>query len=99
MPGIKATLLDGCIRCLETGEPLILNDFSYDNEVLLDTRRYDLRTTRATRTSIVLTWRDVTERFQAAKRPAESDERYQCGHLTWPHFGRRSSRILAPPGW
>jgi len=23
----------------------------------------------------------------------------ECGHLTWPHFGRRSSRILAPAGW
>ncbi|WP_188108990.1 7-cyano-7-deazaguanine synthase [Mycolicibacter arupensis] len=23
----------------------------------------------------------------------------ECGHLTWPHFGRSSSRILAPPGW
>jgi hypothetical protein len=24
--------------------------------------------------------------------------RIECGHLTWPHFGRCSSRILAP-GW
>ena len=23
----------------------------------------------------------------------------ECGHLTWPHFGRCSSRMLAPPGW
>jgi integrase len=23
----------------------------------------------------------------------------ECGHLTWPHFGRCSSRILAPSGW
>lgn len=23
----------------------------------------------------------------------------ECGHLTWPHFGRSSSRILAPSGW
>lgn len=23
----------------------------------------------------------------------------ECGHLTWPHFGRCSSRMLAPSGW
>jgi uncharacterized membrane protein YphA (DoxX/SURF4 family) len=23
----------------------------------------------------------------------------ECGHLTWPHFGWCSSRILAPAGW
>jgi hypothetical protein len=23
----------------------------------------------------------------------------ECGHLTWPHFGRCSSRMLAPLGW
>ncbi|TPG37101.1 hypothetical protein EAH80_04375 [Mycobacterium hodleri] len=23
----------------------------------------------------------------------------ECGHLTWPHFGLCSSRILAPAGW
>jgi hypothetical protein len=22
-----------------------------------------------------------------------------CDHLIWPHFGRLSSRISAPPGW
>ena len=26
-------------------------------------------------------------------------EHLECGHLTWPHFGRCSSRILAPSGW
>ena len=23
----------------------------------------------------------------------------ECGHLTWPRFGRCSSRMLAPSGW
>ena len=31
-PGIKESLLADFIRCLETGEPLILNDFTYDND-------------------------------------------------------------------
>lgn len=77
MPGIKDTLLPGYIRCLDTGEPLILDDFSYDNEVLLDTRRYDLRATRATATSIALTWRDVTERFESMERIAASEQQYR----------------------
>jgi PAS domain S-box-containing protein len=77
MPGLKGTLLADYIRCLKTGEPLILNDFTYDNEILQDTRRYDLRVTRATATSIVLTWRDVTERFRMAQRVAKADERYR----------------------
>lgn len=77
MPGIRDTLLIGYIRCLDTGEPLILNDFSYDNEILADTRRYDLRATRTTPTSISLTWRDVTERFRMVQSVAESEERYR----------------------
>lgn len=76
MPGLELTeLLAGYIRCLNTGEPLVLDDFSYDNEILLDTRRYNLRATRATPTSIAATWRDVTERFQLAQRFSESEAR------------------------
>jgi len=72
MPGLKGALLADYIRCLETGEPLILNDFSYDNEILADTRRYDLRVTRASRSAITLTWRDITDRFQATQELARS---------------------------
>lgn len=72
MPGAKGALLDGYIRCLETGEPVIVDDFSYDNEVLADTRRYDLRATRATQSFITLTWRDVTERFRKPELLAQA---------------------------
>lgn len=77
MPGIKETLLPGYIRCLETGEPLVLNDFAYNNEVLRGSRRYDLRATRATATTIALTWRDVTERCEAAQRLVASENNYR----------------------
>ena len=77
MPGIKVALLPGYIRCLDTGEPLVLDNFSYDNEVLLDTRRYDIRATRATPNSITLTWRDVTDRFTDLQRLAASEEQYR----------------------
>ena len=77
MPGIRETLLPRYLRCLDTGEPIILDDFCYDNEVLHDTRRYDLRATRATATSIALTWRDVTERVQTAQRITTSERNYR----------------------
>ena len=79
VPGIKGSLLPGCIRCLDTGQPLVLDDFSfsYDSEGLLDSRRYDLRATRATATSIAVTWRDVTERFEAAERLAASENNFR----------------------
>jgi PAS domain S-box-containing protein len=73
MPGIKGTLIPRFVRCLESGEPLILDEFSYDNEILGDSRLYDMRVTRATPTSLVLTWRDVTERFHSAERIANSE--------------------------
>ena len=75
-PGEKELLPD-YIRCLQTGEPLVVNDFCYDGEIRTAERRYDLRATRATSSSIVLTWRDVTERFHMAQRIAASEARYR----------------------
>ena len=72
----EKVLLPGYIRCLETGEALVVNDFCYEGEIRSAGRRYDLRATRATPTSIVLTWRDVTERFHLAQRLAVSEARY-----------------------
>lgn len=71
MPGIGETLLGEYIRCLDTGEPLVLDDFSYDNEVLRDTRRYDIRVTRTTPTTLTLTWRDVTQRYNLVRGTVE----------------------------
>jgi len=72
-PGVAASgLFADYVRCLDTGEPVIEDDFSYDNEILKDTRRYDLRAARATPTSITLTWRDVTERFRVAELLAQA---------------------------
>jgi len=72
MPGLKGNLFPDYIRCLKTGEPLMRDNFAYDNEVLRDTRRYDVRVTRATVDSLVLTWRDITNRFQSAQDLARS---------------------------
>ena len=77
-PGVMASgLFAAGKHCLETGEPLVLDDYSYDNEILQDQRRYDVRATRATPTSVAVTWRDVTERSVTAQRIAQSEEEYR----------------------
>ena len=76
LPGIgQSGLMAAFARCADSGEPVILDDFTYDNEILAETRRYEIRATRATPTTITLTWRDVTERFRTAQRIAESELR------------------------
>lgn len=77
MPGLAVRLFPEYLRCLETGEPVVLDDFTYDNEIIAETRRYDIRVTRATATSLVLAWSDVTDRFHAAQRVAESERYYR----------------------
>ena len=70
-------LLARYAHCADTGEPAVINDFRYFNEVLEDARMYDIRVTRAAVEAVSVTWRDVTERFLAAEFLAESEERYR----------------------
>jgi PAS domain S-box-containing protein/diguanylate cyclase (GGDEF)-like protein len=63
-------------HCIETGEPVVLEDYAYDNTVLAGTRRYDISAVRSG-DGVALTWRDVTERFAAQERLAASEERYR----------------------
>ena len=64
------------VRAIETGEPLILDDFPYFNEVLGEMRRTDTRAVRCG-DGIALTWRDTTDRFSAQRRIADSEQRYR----------------------
>ncbi len=77
VPGIREAMVPRLVRCLETGEPLILNDFAYANEFFQETRRYDFRATRATADHIVVTWRDVTDRYEIEQRLASSEALYR----------------------
>ena len=77
-PGVaQAGLFADYVRCVKTGEPVVIDDLTYDNEILVDTRRYDVRATRATASSISLTWRDVTERYLSAQRIVASEQNYR----------------------
>ena len=64
-------------NCAATGEPVVLNDFPYRNELLDDLRYYDIRAAQAGQDFISLTWRDVTERAELAHRVAASEERFR----------------------
>lgn len=70
-------LLDRYAQCLEDGEPVIVSDFSYVDDRMAEARRYDIRATRAGHDLISLTWSDTTERYEAARRLAASEEQYR----------------------
>jgi PAS domain S-box-containing protein len=65
------------IRCAETGEPVVLDGFPYQNEILDDLRYYDIRAAQVEPGFISLTWRDVTERSELTRRIAISEKRFR----------------------
>ena len=78
MPNMgPAGLVSRYVHCVDTGDPVILDDFQYPSQYLPGPRYFDLRGARAGSDLINVTWRDVTDRFEAARRIAESRERYR----------------------
>jgi diguanylate cyclase (GGDEF)-like protein/PAS domain S-box-containing protein len=61
---------------IETGEPMILDDVPYVNEMYGTTRYYDLRGVK-TGDGLALTWRDVTERRREQEELAASRAEYR----------------------
>ena len=71
----------GCLMAMardayESGEPLVADNFAFSLEIYGSERRFDIRAVRIDEL-IVWTWRDVTERHLAAKRLADSEERFR----------------------
>lgn len=73
----ESGLLAQFIHCAESGEPIVLDDFDFFNDVLDDARCYDIRAQRISTELISLTWRDVTERSLATRLLAASEERFR----------------------
>lgn len=62
-PGVESTgLLSRYIWCVETGEPVAVDDLTYFSQRYEQLRRYDVRVGRASADWLSLTWRDVTDR-------------------------------------
>ncbi len=78
MPNLGPSgLLTKYVECAVTHEPMILDNVCYDNEILADSRYYDIRGNHVIGDFITLTWRDVTERSEAVARIAASEEQYR----------------------
>ena len=77
-PAGAAARMDIFCRLMKTGEPVVLNDFVYPGESRSDDipRRFDIRAVKVD-DSVSYTWRDVTDRYLAARRLAESEEHYR----------------------
>ncbi len=76
-PGhVEAGLFEKYRQVVETGEPLVIDDFDYVQELLNAERRYDIRAARVA-DGLSVVWRDVTDRHAAARRLAESEEHYR----------------------
>ena len=70
-------LWERLVQCLEVGTPLVLDDFPFHSDLFDGERRVDFRATKAGPDLIYLTWRDVTGRFQATQRLADSEQQYR----------------------
>ena len=64
-------LLAQYAKCLEGGEPLVLNDFPYQHFDVV--QRLDIRAMSAAADLLTVTWRDVSDRYASAQR----DQRYR----------------------
>ena len=71
-------LLARLIHCVETGEPVVLDDFPHYNELFASRRSYDIRAARAGPDLISLTWRDVTERSKLTEQNRVLTRRLQA---------------------
>ncbi|MGI9123874.1 MAG: PAS domain S-box protein, partial [Mycobacterium sp.] len=114
MPNLAHSgLLQRYADCVETREPLVLDEVLYDNEILSGPRYYDIRGNHVAGDSINLIWRDVTDRFIAAKRIAESEQHYRLlaenagdtvihvrdGHIAWISPGVEEVLGAPPEHW
>ncbi len=77
LPGHRGTeLFAAYCNTIDTGEPLVLDDYVYPHEILAEPRHYDIRAVRV-EDSLSFTWRDVTERSLLAEQLATSEERFR----------------------
>lgn len=68
LPGHRGSeLFASYVRAFETGEPLVIDNYVYPNEIVESDRRYDIRAVRVG-DSLSYTWRDVTERYDLIER-------------------------------
>ena len=65
------------VQCVEDGQPVTLFELPRYSTAHDEVRYYDLRLNRVGSGLLSVTWSDVTERFRAAARIKEAEERYR----------------------
>ncbi len=77
LPGhLETGIFAQYVRVVDSGQPLVADGLPYFNEFLRQDRICDVRGIRVG-DGLSLTWRDVTERIEAARTLAESEERFR----------------------
>ena len=77
LPGRAGSgMLEMYAHAVESGKPLVRDDFTYGHELLGQGRRYDIRATRIG-DGLSFTWRDVTGRHETAMALAASEDHYR----------------------
>jgi diguanylate cyclase (GGDEF)-like protein/PAS domain S-box-containing protein len=64
------------VHTVETGEPLILDDYVYPHDIIAEARHYDIRGIKVG-DAMSFTWRDITDRALIAHELAVSEERFR----------------------
>ena len=78
MPQVGFTgLVRRYAECVETHEPIIIDEVYYENEILTGPRYYDIRGNHVGGDLITLTWRDVTQRVESVRHIAASEQRFR----------------------
>lgn len=73
----STTLFDDYVRLIETGEPVVRDDWAFPQDLMDGVpRRYDFRAVKID-DEVSVTWRDVTERYSRVQRLADSEEHFR----------------------
>lgn len=74
---VESGLLARYAECAERGTPVVVDDFGYTVIIRNLTRQCDIRAARVEGDLLTVTWRDVTDRFDALKRITESESHFR----------------------
>jgi diguanylate cyclase (GGDEF)-like protein/PAS domain S-box-containing protein len=69
-------LIDACMATIESGAPTVLDEVELGPLLSRDGQRFDLRAARVG-DGLTITWRDVTDRYQANLALAAAEEHYK----------------------
>ena len=86
LPGQRGPILDAYRQVIETGEPLIMDDYTYVQDLPTmrgQTRHYDIRVSRVD-DSLSYTWRDVTDQYRSRQELSSSEERFRLAMAVVP---------------